>query len=185
MLLGIKYSSIFPEPVHSLPCGLTIYRSQLASHDGFDCCIGGPHKSFQVLTGMAGGAARLLSHFVDGLKVYREWGPPMISSIAMTNEEVQQAIQFNTAEGDMEEFTKLRDLEELENEIVDSEVEDDSEVENDSDKEFDQLWEGSETRSIHDDFVCCQHCTIGPSNRATVSSDERIIDLKKFCMSQG
>ena len=173
MLLGIKYSSIFPEPVHSLPCGLTIYRSQLASHDGFDCCIGGPHKSFQVLTGMAGGAARLLSHFVDGLKVYREWGPPMISSIAMTNEEVQQAIQFNTAEGDMEEFIKLRDLEELDSEMVDSEVEDDS------DKEFDQPWKGSETRSTHDDFVCCQHCT-EPSSRAIVSSDERIRDLKKF-----
>ena len=32
MLLGIKYSSIFPEAVHTLPSGLTIYRSKLASY---------------------------------------------------------------------------------------------------------------------------------------------------------
>ena len=31
VLLGIKYNSIFPEPIHSLPNGLTIYRSKLAS----------------------------------------------------------------------------------------------------------------------------------------------------------
>ena len=33
MLLGIKYVSVFPKEIHSLPCGLTIYESRLASHD--------------------------------------------------------------------------------------------------------------------------------------------------------
>ena len=32
-LLGIKYSKLFPEIIHQLPCGLTIYKSVLMSHD--------------------------------------------------------------------------------------------------------------------------------------------------------
>ena len=56
MLLGIKYSSVFPKEVHTLPCGLTIYKSRLASHGGkYNACIGGPHSSFTGMTGAAGG----------------------------------------------------------------------------------------------------------------------------------
>ena len=33
-LLGIKLQDIYPKEVHSLPCGLRIYKSKLVSHDG-------------------------------------------------------------------------------------------------------------------------------------------------------
>ena len=82
VLLGSKYLSVFPEPVHHLPNGLTIYRSRLTSHQGlYDSCIGGPHSSFQILATSAGGTARLLANFTDSLKVYRQCGPPSISSL--------------------------------------------------------------------------------------------------------
>jgi hypothetical protein len=68
---------------------------------------------------MAGGTAQLLSHFVDGLKVYQQCGPPKISSIYMTNEEVMQAVKFNTEEGEMKEFTMFGQLEQLENDSED------------------------------------------------------------------
>ena len=44
-MIGIKYNSIFPIPVHSLPNGLTIYRLQTSSHSKhFTAAIGGPHE---------------------------------------------------------------------------------------------------------------------------------------------
>ena len=43
--------------------------------------FGGPHKSFQVLTSLAGGTARLLAKFVDGLIAYRQWGPPRFADL--------------------------------------------------------------------------------------------------------
>ena len=171
MLLGIKYSSIFPEAVHSLPCGLTIYRSKLASHGGqYDCCIGGPHKSFSVLTGMAGGTAQLLSHFVDGLRAYQQCGPPKITSIYMTNEEVLQAVKFNTEEGDMKELTMYGQLEELE------QLE---QLEYDSEEE-EQFSDSDDDKHSQTDYMCCTHCTSTLTRTAFVSSDERIKDLKKF-----
>ena len=71
MLLGSKYLSIFPKEVHTLPSGLTIYKSQLASHGGkFNSCIGGAHSSFTALAGLAGGAPQLIASFIDGLQTY-------------------------------------------------------------------------------------------------------------------
>ena len=68
MLLGILYESCHPTPVHHLPCGLTIFELQLASYSGVhNAVIGGPHKSFRVLTDQAGTCSALISHFVEGL----------------------------------------------------------------------------------------------------------------------
>ena len=51
VLLGIMYSSIFPEAVHSLVNGLTIYKLKLTPHDKrFNAVIGGPHESFQLMS---------------------------------------------------------------------------------------------------------------------------------------
>ena len=141
VLLGIKYISIFPEKVHSLPCGLTIFKSKLASHEGrYDCCIGGPHSSFKVLAGIAGGTAQLLGHFVDGLRTYRQWGPAKISSICMTDDDVLQATKFNTAEGDMMELMEFGELESL----VHSDTEEEEQI------------------AVN---VCCIHCTVSSDER--------------------
>ena len=106
--------------MHSLPNGLTIYKSKVAPHAGqYDCCIGGPHSSFQVLTTLAGGTARLLANFVDGLRTYRQWGPPRItecdvfvspveldkpklSCLALSEEEENLSRTINLAEDSLE-----------------------------------------------------------------------------------
>ena len=63
-LIGIMYNAIFPTPVHTLPSGLTIYKSKLKSKNSrFNATIGGPHATFEQLAGQLGGAAALLTIF--------------------------------------------------------------------------------------------------------------------------
>ena len=158
MLLGIKFLSVFPKEVHTLTCGLTIYRSRLTSHGGeYDSCIGGPHSSFTALTGLAGGAAELLGHFIDGLKVYRQWGPPSIKSIAMTEDDIVLAKKFNAKESGLVELTEL------------------NEVENDSEDDCDD----NDPESI---FSCCSHCprSLDKNLTSQVAQDERISEYKRF-----
>ena len=150
MLLGIKYNSIFPTPVHTLPSGLTIYRSRLASHGGkYDSCIGGPHSSFSILANLAGGAAQLIGHFVDGLKAYRQFGPPKLSAIAMTKEEIHLANEYNAAEGGVMETGRDLEFEQLELEQLE-----------DLDHSYDE-------EVMTDMISCCIHC---PSNTTSIQA---------------
>ena len=150
MLIGIKYLSIFPKEVHTLPSGLTIYKSKLASHGGkFDSCIGGPHSSFTALASLAGVAAQLLGHFIDGLKVYRQFGPPSIKSIAMTEEEMMLAQEYNSKEGGMPELSLW----------------------------FDEQQTGTDWSSEVD---CCQHCLVDQDQSCQLAHDDKISEYKRF-----
>ena len=75
-LLGIKLQDLYPEEVHSLPCGLKIFKSKLLSHDGkTNAMVGGPHSTFTALASQVGGHGVLLSMFVQGLAEWRSFGP--------------------------------------------------------------------------------------------------------------
>ena len=164
MLVGIKYNSIFPKEIHTLPCGLTIYQSRLASHGGqYNACIGGPHSSFTAMADSAGGVTQLIVHFVDGLKAFRESGPGRISSIRMTEEEVSFAKKYNADEGELLEFEEIAAEEELE-ELAESEESISAEEDlAETDEELtDQI------------FSCCDHCV------TNVSAEERVSDFKKY-----
>ena len=56
-LMGIKYSLLHPEPLHTLATsGLNIYATKLKSHDGkVNAMIGGTHASFEFFSSVAGG----------------------------------------------------------------------------------------------------------------------------------
>ena len=121
LLLGIMYAAVHPVLVHQLPCGLAIYRSVLASHDGYDCLIGGPHKSFDLYAGHIGGASQLLAHFVQGLEEYRTYGAPKIPEMPTTYEEAKRAKNLNCLEGDMKEFETVSKFDELD-EMIEDEI---------------------------------------------------------------
>ena len=91
-LLGIKYSFIHPEPIHTLAeTGLCIYKSKLLSHDGVtNAMIGGSHESFDICAHMAGGVSHLMAHFTEGLQRFREGAQPRISMNPLIVEEVCQ-----------------------------------------------------------------------------------------------
>ena len=125
LLLGIMYNSIHPTLVHQLPCGLAIYKSALASHEGkYTCMIGGPHKSFNAYAGHVGGASRLITCFVDGIQKYRSWGPPKLEHSPFTIEEELFAKEMNKKEGDVEEFVATADVERFEVEKDETAIED-------------------------------------------------------------
>ena len=163
MLLGSKYLSVFPKQVHSLPCGLTIYKSQLASHDGkYDSCIGGPHSSFTALANLAGGTPQLIAAFIDGLQAYRQFGPPTLKSVSLTNEDIKMAQSFNFKESGLTDNHLLHD-----NTLI-----------NDDDLDFEPVPIGNIPIKSH---TCCSTCqAISP--KAIVAHDERVSDFKK---SQG
>ena len=99
VLLGIQYLNIFPVIVRQLDCGLTIFKSRLSSHNRkMNCIIGGPHSSFQFLAEKAGNAARLLTHFTEGLTKLRQLGPPRIPVNPMSLEDEMFAKAHNVPE---------------------------------------------------------------------------------------
>ena len=100
-LLGIKYLKCHPVLVHSLASGLSIYRVRLASDDGFNAVIGGPHESFNFLAGKAGNTAQLITAFKVGINEIRSCGEfiaPRIKSNMLTIEEEIFAKSMNKDE---------------------------------------------------------------------------------------
>ena len=178
MLVGIKYVSIFPKEIHTLPSGLTIYSSRLASHDGkFNACLGGPHSSFAALASGAGGVTQLLAHFVDGLQSFKDTGPPRIKSVPMSKDEIGFVRDCLVADGELCE-------------IMDHDKRFSYELKNN----LDELNSDDEllAQKVVDDErkVCCSHCEIFEnihekifenSNIADhfISNDERIADFKR------
>ena len=100
-LLGIRYQNCHPVLVHSLDSGLSIFRVRLASHDGFNAVIGGPHKAFDYLAGKSGNTAQLVAAFASCINDIRSCGEfiaPKISSNMMTLEEEAFARTMNVGE---------------------------------------------------------------------------------------
>ena len=118
-LIGILYNAIFPVPVHTLPSGLTIYRTKLKSRfNKYNATIGGPHTTFEYLAGELGGAAALLTIFRQGLERYHKLGPPKLKAAPLTVEEVNFNTAYYAAEGD-KEMEELSALEYVEDNIID------------------------------------------------------------------
>ncbi|MCP4994211.1 MAG: hypothetical protein GY934_10585, partial [Gammaproteobacteria bacterium] len=107
-LMGIKYSLLHPEPLHTLATsGLSIYATKLKSHDGkFDAMIGGPHESFEFFSSVAGGVQNLLHSFQIGLQEFRNGGMPRILGNPVTFEEIECAKKSNLKFGMVENLTE-------------------------------------------------------------------------------
>ena len=89
ILMGIKYESVHPRTVFTLPSGLFIAKLKLASHSGWTACIGGPHKSFASLAAQSGGTARLLSCFIDSIDNFHKLGAPKLPVPMMSIEDIE------------------------------------------------------------------------------------------------
>ena len=62
LLLGVKLLKIFPQIVHTLPSGLSIYRMKLKPAGNANYCLGGPYQALQSLH----------SHFPDSALMFHE-----------------------------------------------------------------------------------------------------------------
>ena len=74
MIIGIKYLNIFPEHIHTLPNGLTIFKSKLKpTSAGTLACIGGPVECLQQLCGTAGSKVTMsyMSCLIQNLRNFK------------------------------------------------------------------------------------------------------------------
>ena len=106
ILLGILYQSIFPVPVHTLESGLTIYKLQITPHDKrYNSVIGGPHDSFQYMANYFGGLNIVFANLCQQLDAFRRNGPPKLSQVMMTKEDLLFAEQCK--EWEIEDFVDV------------------------------------------------------------------------------
>merc|ERR1712148_165536 len=74
MILGQKYWQIYPEVIHTLPNGLTIYKSKLQPwNPGETACIGGPIEALEGAMNVAstGTILRNMANLIHDVKEYR------------------------------------------------------------------------------------------------------------------
>ena len=93
MILGIKYQNIFPEPIHTFPSGLTIFKSKLMpAYPGAVACIGGPVAAIGELAGVMGlTTTTYLTNLLVEMKNYRprmEFFPDMDDKIYMQDQDI-------------------------------------------------------------------------------------------------
>ena len=68
MILGVQYQSIYPEPLHTMSNGLTLFKSKLLpSSPGMLACIGGPISRLEHICSSKGSKSTLsyMSHLVQ------------------------------------------------------------------------------------------------------------------------
>ena len=71
-LVGAKYLRYYPEPIFSLPSGLTIYKSPFLNVDGTRGVVGGPHSVFTEVSKMFNSQHKQLSHFSEQLQMFSQ-----------------------------------------------------------------------------------------------------------------
>ena len=99
ILFGILYENCHPVHIHTLPSGLFLAKLKLATPGNqWTGVIGGPHKSFGVLSQQAGDVTRLMAHFAEGIKNFENLGAPALHGPMMTWEDVQFATRMNKVE---------------------------------------------------------------------------------------
>merc|ERR1711895_397397 len=181
ILIGIKYNSIFPILVHSLPNGLTIYRLQTSSHSKhFTAAIGGPHESFnQTMADNANlsGFTHLFVNLRERMNDFRMLETSTLSCSVMTMKEEVFAVKHNEfgvpeldevnvehivncAEDEEEENSEI---ETAENDLFCGECGENLCLSNLTDKEEDDLikaFEKSQDKGLRIDYHCprCREC---------------------------
>ena len=88
MILGISFSRVHPEPIHTFPDGLTIYKSKfLPMNPGELACIGGPMASINTMVQSAGARSsirhlcNLMSSVSAGFSPRLEFFPSSLSEM--------------------------------------------------------------------------------------------------------
>lgn len=99
LLIGIKDAALGPVALWSLPCGLTVYRSQLRDKFGSNICYGGPHTLFTQINKQAHGDINLINVFFS--KAASAYHSSIYSSIVASELDFEYHSELPTA--------KLRD----------------------------------------------------------------------------
>ena len=203
MILGIKYQSIYPEPIHCMSNGLTIFKSKLKpTSPGMLACIGGPIDKLEQLCHVTGtkSAMNYLSHLVQNLDDYK----PKVDLFPRANP--KQVHMLDSDIPDCERFANLIDgLPHCKNSYSEEDYEDSSSTEFDdddmrdliqamnktedatnissSDKEIFTIESENESEldeKVTDECVICEH----PAHSHKLSSHQIQSEMEKFMKLQ-
>ena len=88
LLLGVKLLGIFPKLIHTLSCGLSIFKMRLKPSSSATYCLGGPYQSLSSLQAMFPDGALMIQEMDVYLSEWRESAHEITSSHAiLTNPE--------------------------------------------------------------------------------------------------
>ena len=79
MIIGIKYQNLFPEPILTLPNGMTVFQSKLLpTSKGALACIGGPVEALHQFSNNIGvkNTISYMSNLIQNVKKY----PPRLEA---------------------------------------------------------------------------------------------------------
>ena len=121
VIIGSRYNSVTPTPVHSLPSGFTIYAMQLETHDPeINAVIGGPHKTFTLLVSQMGGICEVrksINFLQAAINNYNMHGAPKIPHLPTKTLEYAKdcfADEYELDDTDFDPFLELSEEEENE-----------------------------------------------------------------------
>ena len=108
MILGIQFTSVYPEPIHRLDNGLTVFRSKfLPSKPGEIACIGGPIECIHNISSNIGASntVRYLANFINGVSAGYV---PKINFFPSSNDEMERNLAIYADKGipQFDEYSK-------------------------------------------------------------------------------
>ena len=82
LLIGCRYNKVYPEPIHQLENGLTIFSLQLKTFNQYNACLGGAHSSFRGMFPAGTNSSHILFKSYLILNNYFKYGPPSLADFA-------------------------------------------------------------------------------------------------------
>ena len=123
MILGIQFASIHPEPVFSMPNGLTVYKSKFAPvKSGEIACLGGPLDAIHKMVTNAG-ARKAVSYMSNLCSMASSEYSPRIDFFPSYDQEFDRNIEKFTDKGipQITEYIKMMKAELEDEESLDEE----------------------------------------------------------------
>ena len=121
LLLGVKHYAIFPSLVHTLQCGLSIFRMRLQPGDPqMEFCLGGPFKFLSSIRSMFPSASAMFQQIDLDLK---EWRVSIPTSLALLPDQTPANDHINNTDEQIHSFS---DESSCSDDSSESELDDDS-----------------------------------------------------------
>ena len=97
LLLGVKLLSIFPKLIHTLNCGLSIFKMRLKPSSSAIYCLGGPYQSLSSLQAIFPDGALMLQEIDSYLNDWRESAHDLTHEHSLLSDPSGLVYEINTA----------------------------------------------------------------------------------------
>ena len=185
MILGIQFGSVYPEPIHHLPNGLTVFKSRfLPAKPGEIACIGGPVECIHNIASTAGATftVRYLTNFMSRIS---SGYAPKIDFFPTFDAEMEKKINIFADKGipQLDEYLKNEANENnSETDLEENETSVDFQVDEEAVFKIDDFQVDNEELLDNDDFPADEDDfnTKNSGFKASTEPEDNAIDEKVF-----